>query len=100
MAATWEYLSLIQKRHPMDDWAITISVTGPGGVDEDDIRGVRLVDVMNRLGSDGWEVIGPPHVSNLISAEEVPLPSGPAPLDSVMWLMRQFWFKRPVEGRA
>jgi hypothetical protein len=56
-------------------------------------EGGRLTAVLNELGADGWELVGPPTTANGVFTYKA---STDVYHDKAVWMEQTFWFKRPA----
>lgn len=89
---TWEYAEILVVREPTprSEWPITATVYyGDGRATS--VDGDNPVVILNDLGRDGWELVGPPEVLNVVAAH---VDSGGLSRDRAYWVERRFWLRR------
>jgi hypothetical protein len=89
---TWEYAQLALEREPKPggDWPIRafLHLELQGAVE---ITYTDTVALINDLGRQGWELLGPPEVVNVAA---VHTDSGGLHRQRAYWVERRFWLKR------
>jgi hypothetical protein len=92
--AAWEYAQLILTMDPGEAGA---PVTGLLKLpDQDDQTKLKVTDSLkfiNRLGLEGWEIVGPPISQNAVFTYKS---KSDVWHDRAYWVERVYWFKRPV----
>lgn len=91
----WEYAQLYLHRDtmaPTSPWPRTRRWTGPDGA-EQDLGAETVLAALNRLGAEGWELVGPPEVENVTSV----LRNGTGgERTAALWTAKTFWLRRAV----
>jgi hypothetical protein len=88
----WEYLQLAISREPSPgQWPISSWLHRGQGRDPEEVKGTDPATLLNELGRDGWELVGPPEVLSVISTH---VDSGDTSREREHWVERRFWLKR------
>jgi hypothetical protein len=98
MGRKWEYALLRFTRDPGNDvmsfhgWLFT-----PGADDWKQLNDEKLSHTkeVNRLGAEGWELIGPPISQDSVFTYKA---ANGTWHDRAYWVERDFWFKREVKA--
>lgn len=102
MPSRWEYMAVAHIR----DWSSPgfpneVWVWGPHDSDGSQVptgEGFSILRLLDDLGSEGWELVGPPAHFNLVGQVAVRASDGaPSQADGAYWHRREFWLKRAVE---
>lgn len=87
----WEYGQLVVVREPSpDDWPVTATFYDGDGQSVP-LDGSDPVAMLNKLGTDGWELVGAPEVFSVVATHT---DSGGGRRDRAYWVERRFWLKR------
>lgn len=94
----FEYALVRQSRDPQktDDPRVDLAVPGDTQFKQMKIPGsdgAHFLDFLNRMGVDGWELIGPPSVRNVAMTYKNDQDHW---MDFADWSQRDFWLKRVV----
>jgi hypothetical protein len=91
----WEYGQLVLSRRPAknphDEWPVRSAFHAGKASDPQQLDGADPLQLLNRLGRDGWELVGPPDVANTVTTF---VDLAGATRERVDWLERRFWLKR------
>jgi len=92
MGRVWEYLLL---RYTRDPGADTMDIQGwlliPGAEDWKKLEDKSPHKEVNRLGSDGWELVSAPVSQDSVFSYKA---ANETWHDRAYWVERDFWFKR------
>ena len=75
-------------------WPIKVKILHASGESEEQEAAANLIGVMNRLGAEGWEILGAPENQNVVA--DLRSHDG-SYRESSRWVQRRFWLKREVE---
>ena len=98
MARKWEYALLRFTRDPGADvmksqgWLLTPETDDWKRIDDEKPSALREA---NRLGAEGWELIGPPISQDSVFTYKA---ANETWHDRAYWIERDFWFRREAEA--